>query len=89
MGIIMEDPVHLETPSRSPVRPTASVDARTAFRKRELSFELESPGGHRRTVTGTIAYLDESADTYMVRTRVGKLIRAPLREIKRTFECVA
>jgi hypothetical protein len=41
-------------------------------------------------VTGTIAYLDDEAQTYMVFTHPdGALIRVPLRDIKRTFESVA
>ena len=89
MSIILQDPVHLEAPSRSPVRPAAPLDPGTAAREREVSFELESPGGYRRTVTGTIAYLDDEAQTYMVRALDGELIRAPLRDIKRTIESVA
>jgi len=89
MSIILNDPVDLETPSRSPVRPRGPLDPGTAAEVREVSFELESPGGYRRTVTGTIAYLDEEARTYMVLARDGKLMRAPLRDIKRTFESAA
>jgi len=81
MSIILQDPIHLETPTRSPVRPAAPLDPRTASGEREVSFELESPGGYRRTVTGTIAYLDDEAQTYMVLTRAGLLVRVPLRDI--------
>src|SRR4026208_2489045 len=47
-------------------------------------FELESRGGYLRTVTGTVAYLDEVAQTYMVLrgNGDGKLIRGPPRAIK-------
>ena len=89
MSIILQDPVHLETPTRSPVRPAAPLDPRTASGERKVSFEVESRGGYRRTVTGTIAYLDDEAQTYMVLTSDGALIRVPLRDIKKTIESVA
>ena len=89
MSIILQDPVHLETPFRSPVRPAAPLDPRTASGEREVSFELESPGGYRRTVTGRIAYLDDEAQTYLVLAPDEELIRVPLRDIKRTIESVA
>jgi hypothetical protein len=89
MSIILQDPVHFETPNRSPVRPAAPLDPPTASERREVSFELESPGGYRRAVTGTIAYLDDEAQTYMVRAPDGALIRVPLRDIKRTIESAA
>jgi hypothetical protein len=89
MSIILQDPVHLERPTRSPVRPAAPLDRRTASGERDVSFELESPGGYLRTVTGTIAYIDDEAKTYMVRAPDGALIRVPLRDIKRTIESVA
>jgi len=89
MSIILQDAAHLETPSRSSVRPAEPLDPGTASGEREVSFELESPGGYRRTVTGTIAYLDDEAQTYMVRAPDGALIRVPLRDIKRTIESVA
>jgi hypothetical protein len=88
MSTILQDPIHLESPSRSPVRPAAPLDPRTASGEREVSFELESPGGYRRTVTGTIAYLDDEAQTYMVLAPDEALIRVPLRDIKRTIESV-
>jgi hypothetical protein len=89
MSIVLQDPVHFETPTRSPVRPAAPLDPRTVSGERKVSFELESPGGYRRTVTGTIAYLDEEAHTYMVLAVDGELIRVPLRDIKKTIESVA
>jgi hypothetical protein len=89
MSIILQDPVHLETPSRSPVRPAAPLDPGTASGEREVSFELQSPGGYRRTVTGTIAYLDDEAKTYMVRALDGELIRVPLRDVKKTIKSIA
>jgi hypothetical protein len=89
MPIILLDPVDFETPNRSPVRPAAALDPRTLSGERKVYFELESPGGYRRTVAGTIAYLDAEAQTYMVRAPDGALIRVPLRDIKRTIESVA
>jgi hypothetical protein len=89
MSIVLQDPVHFETPTRSPVRPAAPLDPRTVSGERKVSFELESPGGYRRTVTGTIAYLDEEAHTYMLLAVDGELIRVPLRDIKKTIESVA
>jgi hypothetical protein len=83
MSIILEDPVHFETPTRSRVRPAAPLDPESASGSREISFELESPGGYRRTVTGRIAYLDNEAQTYMLRAADGNLIRAPVRDIKK------
>jgi hypothetical protein len=47
----------------------------------ETSFELASHGGYARTVTGTIAYLDEEAQTFMVRVLDGGLVRVPLRDV--------
>jgi hypothetical protein len=47
----------------------------------ETVFELESRGGHARTVTGTVAYFDDEADTFMVRAPSGELKRVPFREI--------
>lgn len=89
MSIVLQDPTDLETPSRSPVRPAAPLDPGTISGKRSVSFELESLGGYLRKVTGTIAYVDEEADTYMVLTADRQLIRVPLRDIKNTIEGVA
>ena len=53
-------------------------------------FELESRGGYQRTVTGTVAYLDEDAQTYMVSRGIGdgQLVRVPLRDITSAHEMV-
>jgi len=53
-------------------------------------FELESRGGYLRTVTGTVAYLDEDAQTYMVLrgNGDGELVRVPLRDITSAHETV-
>jgi hypothetical protein len=89
MSIILQDPVHFETPTRSLVRPAAPLGPRTVSVERKVSFEVESRGGYRRSVTGTIAYLDDEAQTYVVLTSDGALIRVPLRDIKKTIESVA
>ena len=52
-----------------------------ASRSAERSFEVESRGGFARTVVGQVAYLDDEAQTYMVLTRDGVLVRVPLRDI--------
>ena len=51
-------------------------------------FELESRGGFLHTVTGTVAYLDEDAQTYMVLrgNGDGELVRVPLRDITAAHE---
>jgi hypothetical protein len=53
-------------------------------------FELASRGGYVRTVTGTVAYLDEEADTYMVLRGNGdsQLLRVPRRDITSARETV-
>jgi hypothetical protein len=72
--------------------PRSAEDVRTAMRprdpRRKTSFELASPGGYLRKVTGSIAYLDEEANTYMVLAR-GELVRVPLRDIKARHEEMA
>jgi hypothetical protein len=55
----------------------------------KLCFELESRGGYRRTVVGTLAYLDEEAQTYLVRAVSGDLFRVPLRDIRKTTRVVS
>jgi hypothetical protein len=53
----------------------------------KTSFQLASRGGYVRTVTGTVAYLDEEAQTYMVRGNGdGELLRVPLRDITSVHE---
>ena len=79
------DTVRIEAPTRSPVKPAAPLDtprdAATESRSPERSFEVESRGGYARTVVGQVAYLDDEAQTYMVLTRDGMLVRVPLRDI--------
>lgn len=81
----LTDPVRIEVPMSSPVRPTASVDpprdTATESRSRERSFEVESPDGYLRTVVGQLAYFDDEAQTYVVLTRSGGLVGVPLRDI--------
>jgi len=79
------DTVRIEAPTRPPVRPTAPLDAprdtATEPRSLERSFEVESRGGHARTVVGQLASFDDEAQTYMVLTRDGRLVKVPLRDI--------
>jgi hypothetical protein len=79
------DSVHIEVPTRSPVQPAAPLDPPrdTASESRvpETAFEVESRGGYARTVVGRVAFLDDEAQTYMVLTRAGMLVRVPLRDI--------
>ncbi len=58
--------------------------SRSEYAEDVVSFDLESPGGYARTVTGTVAFLDQEAETYMVRASNGELIRVPVRDIKAT-----
>ena len=82
---ILSDPVQIDVPAGTPVQPAAPLDPprETAPESRppKRSFDLESRGGYSRTVVGTVAYLDGEAQTYMVWTDAGKLVRVPLREI--------
>ena len=79
------DTVHIGAQTSSPVQPgtplDAPRDAATGSRSPERSFEVESRGGYARTVVGQVAYLDDEAQTYMVLTRDGVLVRVPLRDI--------
>ena len=81
----LTDTVRIETTKRSPVKPVAPLDrprdTATGSRSPERSFEVESRGGYARTVVGRVAYLDEEAQTYVVLTRAGILVRVPLRDI--------
>jgi hypothetical protein len=69
----------------TPIQPAAPLDAprdaATGSRSPERSLEVESRGGYARTVAGRVAYLDDEAQTYMVLTRAGILVRVPLRDI--------
>jgi hypothetical protein len=77
---------------RRPAMPVPSNapadDVRAALRTHggKTSFELASRGGYARTVTGTVAYLDEDAQTYMVLGDDGELLRVPLRDITSSRE---
>ena len=68
-----------------PVRTSDPADeVRDASRARgprgKTSFQLASRGGYVRTVTGTVAFFDAEAETYMVLAD-GELLRVPLRDI--------
>ena len=74
-----------ESPERPRSKLAAAVDdwrdTPTGSRSRERSFEVASRGGYARTVVGRLAYFDDEAQTYMVLTRSGALVRVPLRDI--------
>jgi hypothetical protein len=79
---------HMDLIRKAPLPPLKQAvslgtprDAATDPRSLERSFEVESRGGHARTVVGRLAYFDEEAQTYMVLTRDGTLVRVPLRDI--------
>ena len=80
MAIIVQDAARLREASRT-LAEEILAGFRAGYWKGENSFDLESHGGYARTVTGTIAYLDEEAQTFMVLTREGELARVPLRDI--------
>ena len=86
LDVVVTEPA---TPWRPEPPPRPGDDVRTSMRARgtmgKTSFELESRGGYARTVTGTIAYLDEQAKTYMVLAD-GELLRVPLRDITSRHE---
>jgi hypothetical protein len=98
MTVILQDPVGARDPSARHAFPDSKAEAPIAQRTLaeellagyragnlgETSFELESHGGYARAVTGTVAYLDEGAHTFMVRTRDGELLRVPVRDIMST-----
>ena len=81
----LTDTVRIEAPARPRSKPAAAVDAPrdtpTESRSLERSFEVASRGGYARTVVGRLAYFDDEAQTYMVLTRDGMLVRVPLRDI--------
>jgi hypothetical protein len=85
----LTDPAGLVVPARSPIQPAAPLDRPvepTPPSSAERAFDLQSPNGYLRTVVGTIAYLDREANTYMVRSRTGELVRVPLRGIRDEVE---
>lgn len=83
----------MTTTLHGPVRPSDPADEirdaartpRTRGPRGQTSFELASRGGYVRTVTGTIAYLDEDAETFMVLVD-DELVRVPLRDITSLHE---
>jgi hypothetical protein len=48
------------------------------------TFQLASHGGYARSVTGTVSYLDDEAQTFMVLDGDGRLNRVPLRDVTST-----
>jgi hypothetical protein len=76
------DTVRTEAPAGLRSKPAAAVDAwrenATEAPSLERSVEVGSRGGYARTVVGRLAYLDDEAQTYMVLTRDGMLVRVPL-----------
>jgi hypothetical protein len=86
-----ETEAHEESPVTSPepdqgISPAEHVPTHVPVGR--TSFELASRGGYVRTVTGTVAYLDEEAETYMVLrgNGDGELLRVPLRDITSAHE---
>ena len=78
------DTVRIEAPTKPPARTASPLDRwdnNSETRSHERSFEVASRGGYARTVVGRLAYFDEEAQTYMVLTRSGALVRVPLRDI--------
>ena len=78
MDSIREAPI---PPVKRAVSLDTPRDAAADPRSLERSFEVESRGGYARTVVGRVAYLDDEAQTYMVSTRAGTLVRVPLGDI--------
>jgi hypothetical protein len=79
----LTEPVRLDIPGR--MEPVARVDGPTDVpadptppRRR---FDLGCRDGFLRAIVGSIAYLDEEARTYMVRTDVGLLVHVPFGDI--------
>ena len=97
MAVLLQDPSRTHDPSSRHAFPEVKADAtlraprtlaeellagyRDAQAAPWTSFELESHGGYARTVSGTVVYLDEEAQTFMVRSDDGQLMRVPLRDI--------
>jgi hypothetical protein len=97
MTITLRDPTdHRFSPSTGPssdvaaetklIAPRTLADELLTGSRRDgaasgTTFELESHGGYAHTVTGTIAYLDEEARTFMVRELDGRLTPVPLRDV--------
>jgi hypothetical protein len=100
MTVILQDPVRSRDPSsrhafpsvdgEKELRAPATLAEQLLLKFHagetagETTFAVESRGGYARTVTGTVAYLDEEASTFMVRAPDGELIRVPLRDITST-----
>ena len=97
MGITLQDPTRprdptsrhafpdIETEPKLTAPPTIAQELLDAFQAggtgTETSFEVESPGGYARSVTGTVVYLDAEAQTLMIRAADGHMMRVPLRDV--------
>jgi len=97
MTITLQDPTGLRDPSARHAFPdvvaeptlrapaTLAEELLARFRggegASETSFQVASHEGYARTVVGTVAWLDEQAQTFIVRARDGGLIGVPLRDI--------
>jgi hypothetical protein len=81
---------HADT-SSEPQQRSLGADVSPHLPLGRTSFELASRGGYVRTVTGTVVYLDEEAETYMVLrgNGDGQLLRVPLRDITSAHETAA
>ena len=78
---ILDDPVR-------PFDPFAQLELVDTEPEETTFFGLASRGGYVRNVTGTVAYLDEQAETSMVLAD-GELLRVPLRDITARHEVAA
>ena len=87
LDVVVTEPPRQE-PSPGPRGTSLAEELPSHLPLGRTSFELASPGGYVRRVTGTVAYLDEQAETYMVRRGDGngELLRVPLRDITSAHE---
>lgn len=46
-----------------------------------VSFQFELPNGYLSEVVGTLEAYDHPAETYLVRTKAGSLVRVPRRGV--------
>ena len=76
------DRTPLEVPVTDPAQPVAATVALMPAEPSTRTFQLQSRGGYLRTVVGSIAYLDVEAQTYMISTSDGTLVRVPLRDLE-------
>jgi hypothetical protein len=97
MAVTLQDPIQQRDPSsrhafrevggEAPLRAvrTLAEELIAGFhataQRPETTFEVASHGGYARTVTGTVTFLDEEAQTFMVRVPDGREVRVPLRDV--------